>query len=210
MGASDTLLLSQTSDLNKTELASEIFKASARLNHLVENLLNMSRLESGKISAHRDWCDINDILNKVTRVLKQELEQFHLVSIVPDDMPPVRLDFGLMEQVIYNLFLNSCQYTPPGSTIKFESDFHEGRLFFTVEDNGPGFPPGLLDKVFNKFFRVDNSRPGGLGLGLSIVKGLVEAHGGTVRVGNVQQGGARFSIEIPTEIPDLKKVNFEG
>jgi len=210
MGASDTLLLSQTSDLNKTELAGEIFKASARLNHLVENLLNMSRLESGKISVHRDWCDINDILNKVTRVLKQELEQFNLVSFVPDDMPLVRLDFGLMEQVIYNLILNSCQYTPPGSTIRFESDFQDGRLIFVVEDNGPGFPPGLLDKVFNKFFRVDNSRSGGLGLGLSIVKGIVEAHGGTVSVDNIQQGGARFSIKIPTEIPDLKKVKFEG
>jgi two-component system sensor histidine kinase KdpD len=81
---------------------------------------------------------------------------------------------------------------------------------FVVEDNGPGFPPELLDRVFNKFFRVDNSRAGGLGLGLSIVKGLVEAHGGTVSVGNIQQGGARFSIKIPTEIPDLKKVKFEG
>lgn len=210
MGASDTLLLPQTSDLNKTELASEIFKASARLNHLVENLLNMSRLESGKISVHRDWCDINDILNKVTRVLKQELEQFHLVSIVPDDMPMVRLDFGLMEQVIYNLLLNSCQHTPPGSTIRFNSDFQDGRLIFVVEDNGPGFPSALLDRVFNKFFRVDNSRAGGLGLGLSIVKGLVEAHGGTVGVSNIQLGGARFSIKIPTEIPDMKKVKFEG
>jgi two-component system sensor histidine kinase KdpD len=131
------------------------------------------------------------------------------VSIVPEDMPLVRLDFGLMEQVIYNLFLNSCQYTPPGSTIRFESDFQDGYLIFVVEDNGPGFPPELLTRVFNKFFRVDNSRAGGLGLGLSIVKGLVEAHGGTVSVENIQSEGARFSIKIPTEIPDLKKVKFE-
>ena len=209
MGASDTLLLSETSDLNKTELVSEIFKASARLNHLVENLLNMSRLESGKISAHPDWCDINDIFNKVTQVLKQELEKFHLVSIVPDEMPLVRLDFGLMEQVVYNLILNSCQYTPPGSTIRFESSFQGGFLIIVVEDNGPGFPPESLKRVFNKFFRVDNSRAGGLGLGLSIVKGLVEAHNGTVNVENKQSGGARFTINIPTEIPDLGKIKFE-
>ena len=128
MGASDTLLMSQTTDADRTQLFNEIFKASARLNHLVENLLNMSRLESGKISAHLDWCDINDLLNNVTKVLKQELEQFDMLSTIPADMPLVRLDFGLMEQVIYNLILNSCQYTPAGSTIRFEAAYRDGNL----------------------------------------------------------------------------------
>lgn len=209
MGASDTLLISQTTDLNRTELFIEIFKASARLNHLVENLLNMSRLESGKISVRLDWCDINDLLNKVSRMLSQELEQFHLKNSIPPDMPLVRLDFGLMEQVIYNLILNSCQYTPAGSTIKFEANYHEGHLFINIEDNGYSFPPEMLDKVFNKFFRVDNLKAGGLGLGLSIVKGLVEAHKGKVKVENLNTGGAKFTLTIPTEIPDMKKINLE-
>ena len=209
MGASDTLLLSQATDENRNELFNEIFKASSRLNHLIENLLNMSRLESGKISVRLDWCEINDLLNKVVKVLKQELEQFHLVVLIPEEMPLVRLDFGLMEQVIYNLILNSCQHSPSGSSIRFESCYEEGFLKIEIEDNGPGFPPELLDKVFNKFFRVDNSRAGGLGLGLSIVKGLVEAHKGTVRVENKKSGGAKFTITIPTEIPDMKKIKFE-
>lgn len=209
MGASDTLLVPQTTDTDKKQLFSEISKASFRLNHLVENLLNMSRLESGKISAHLDWCDINDLLNKVTRILKQELEQFNLISLIPPDLSLVRLDFGLMEQVIYNLILNSCQYTPVGSTIKFEANFMGGNLFIIVEDNGPGFPQELLEKVFNKFFKVDSLKTGGLGLGLSIVKGLVEAHKGSVKVENQNTGGARFSISIPTEIPDITKIKLE-
>lgn len=206
MGASDTLLISQASDLNRTELFSEIFKASARLNHLVENLLNMSRLESGKLSVRTDWCDINDLLNRVGRMLIQELELHKLESSVPSDMPLVRLDFGLMEQVIYNLILNSCQYSPPGSIIRIMADYQDGYLQLIVEDSGPGFPPELIDKAFNKFFRVDSNRAGGLGLGLSIVKGLVEAHKGKVKVENISTGGARFTITLPTEVPDMKKI----
>jgi two-component system sensor histidine kinase KdpD len=209
MGASDTLLISPATDTDRTQLTSEIFKASARLNHLVENLLNMSRLESGKISAHLDWCDINDLLNNVTKVLKQELEKFELLSTIPADMPLVRLDFGLMEQVIYNLILNSCQYAPEGSTIVFEASYRDCNLILVIEDNGPGFPLHLLDRVFDKFFRVDSSKAGGLGLGLSIVKGLTEAHKGVVKVETPGKHGARFTITIPTPIPDMKNIDLE-
>ncbi|HPT21105.1 MAG TPA: DUF4118 domain-containing protein [Bacteroidales bacterium] len=209
MGASDTLMMPQTTDTDRTQLLNEIFKASVRLDHLVENLLNMSRLESGKISVHTDWYDINDLLNKVTELLTKELEQHNFLSSIPYDMPLVRLDFGLMEQVIYNLILNSCQYTPVGSTIKFGADYKEDFLIIIVEDNGPGFPPEMLNNVFNKFFRVNNLKTGGLGLGLSIVKGLTEAHHGTVRVENQETGGARFIIEIPSGIPDMKNIEME-
>jgi two-component system sensor histidine kinase KdpD len=209
MGASDTLLVSRATDENRNELFKEIFKASARLNHLIENLLNMSRLESGKISVRPDWCEINDLLNKVVQVLRQELEQFHLIVSIPEEMPLVRMDFGLMEQVIYNLILNSCQNSPVESTIIFEANYMEGCLIINIEDNGPGFPPELLDRVFDKFFRVDNLKTGGLGLGLSIVKGIVEAHKGIVKVENKKTGGARFVITIPSEIPDLKNINLE-
>jgi len=209
MGASDTLMMPQTTDTDRTQLLNEIFKASVRLDHLVENLLNMSRLESGKISVHTDWYDINDLLNKVTELLTKELEQHNFLSSIPYDMPLVRLEFGLMEQVIYNLILNSCQYTPVGSTIKFGADYKEDFLIIIVEDNGPGFPPEMLNNVFNKFFRVNNLKTGGLGLGLSIVKGLTEAHHGTVRVENQETGGARFIIEIPSGIPDMKNIEME-
>lgn len=209
MGASDTLLTLKTTDNNRTELFNEIFKASSRLNHLVENLLNMSRLESGKLSVRVDWCDINDLLNKVTDVLSQQLEQYKLITTVPPEMPLVKLDFGLMEQVLYNLILNSCQYTPPGSVIRIAVNYMDGNLVMVFEDNGPGFPAELSDKIFHKFFRVDNMKAGGLGLGLSIVKGLVEAHKGSVKVENSAGSGAIFTITIPTGIPDLKEIKFE-
>ena len=209
MGASDTLLTSKTSDNDKTALFNEIFKASERLNHLIENLLNMSRLESGKMSVHLDWCDINDLLNRVTSILSQQLEQHKLESSVPNDIPLIKLDFGLMEQVYYNLILNACQYSPVGSTIRFEVHYDKGYLSTRISDEGPGFPPELLNKVFTKFFRVNTMRTGGLGLGLSIVKGIVEAHKGTVQVSNSSNSGAIFTISIPTEVPDLNKINKE-
>ncbi|MCU0455838.1 MAG: DUF4118 domain-containing protein [Bacteroidales bacterium] len=208
MGASDTLLVPGTTDDNRIELINEIFKASARLNHLIENLLNMSRLESGKIAVRSDWCEINDLLNGVVQVLKQELDQHKLEVEISHEMPLVRLDFGLMEHVIYNLLLNSCQYSPPGSIIRFVSAYNEGFLIITIEDNGPGFPAEMLDRVFNKFFRA-SLKPGGLGLGLSIVRGIVEAHKGVVSVENKKEGGAKFKISIPTGIPDLEKIKLE-
>ncbi len=209
MGASDTLLTSLTSEKDKTALFREILMASGRLNHLIENLLNMSRLESGKIAVHSDWCDINDLLNKVVDTLSQQLELFRLHRDIPADLPLVRLDFGLMEQVIYNLILNATQHSPAGSMIRFEAGYSEGGLIIRIADEGPGFTPEQIKKLFTKFYRVNSTRSGGLGLGLSIVKGLIEAHKGTITVENKHEGGAVFTIRMPTEIPDMEKINAE-
>jgi two-component system sensor histidine kinase KdpD len=205
MGASDTLLISQTTDKNREELYGEIFKASARLNHLIENLLNMSRLESGKISLRPDWCDVNDLVNKVTQNLKLELEQFSLTTVIPEDMPLVKIDFGLMEHVLYNLLLNSCQYSSGSGEIRLEASYENGNFILVVSDSGPGLPPEVLPNVFDKFFRVDGTKSGGLGLGLSIVRGLVEAHKGSVKVENGLNGGALFAVSIPSDMPDMEE-----
>lgn len=207
MGSSDTLLMSDMISPDGRVLSEEIFKASARLNHLIENLLNMSRLESGKVSLRLDWCEINDLLYKVTQVLSPQLEHFNLVTEISSEMPLVKLDFALMEQVIYNLILNSCQYSPQGSEIRFMAKYSEGCLKIIIEDNGPGFPPEFIGRLFSKFSRSDSNKAGGLGLGLSIVKGLVEAHNGTVSAENIIDGGARISVTIPSEIPDMNKID---
>lgn len=208
MGASDTLLISQTTEKNREELYGEIFKASARLNHLIENLLNMSRLESGKIYLRPDWCDVNDLVNKVTQNLKLELEQFNLTTVIPEDMPLVKIDFGLMEHVLYNLLLNSCQYSSGSMEIRLEASYAKGNFILVVSDSGPGFPPEVLPIVFDKFFRVDGTKSGGLGLGLSIVRGLVEAHKGSVKVENGLNGGALFAISIPSDMPDMEELKL--
>jgi two-component system, OmpR family, sensor histidine kinase KdpD len=200
MGASDTLLSSQhTADIT-IELAQEIFKASKRLNRLIENLLNMSRLESGRITPRLDWCDIHDLINKVIESLTDELKPFNLHVVIPDEMPLVKIDFGLMEQVLYNLIYNATQYASTSSNLRVKTFYDKGLMTLQVMDRGPGFPAKEISQIFNKFYRVEGSKAGGTGLGLSIAKGFTEAHKGTITVENRQNGGAKFTIKIPTEI----------
>lgn len=206
MGASDALLAKDYAPETRIALYNEINIASIRLNRLIENLLNMSRLDSGRISPHLDWCDLHDLINKVTQTLSVELKQFTVHCVLSDDMPLVQLDFGLMEQVLHNLLLNATQHAPEGSNIRVKFFYDNGFLMIQVMDRGPGFSQNDLSLVFNKFYRGESAVAGGTGLGLSIVKGFVEAHNGTITAENRQNGGARFTIKIPTEISDIFNV----
>jgi two-component system sensor histidine kinase KdpD len=200
MGASDSLLTTQHTEEIRKELSDEIFKASKRLNRLIENLLNMSRLESGRITPRLDWCDIHDLINKVSESLQDELKPFSLHVVIPDDMPFIKIDFGLMEQVLYNLIYNATQYASNSTNIRVKAFYDNGIMTLQVMDRGPGFPSKEISLIFNKFYRVEGSKAGGTGLGLSIAKGFTEAHKGTITVENRQNGGAKFTIKIPTEI----------
>ena len=206
MGASDSILNSSNSGNIQSALCQEIFTASLRLNRLIENLLNISRLESGHISVRLDWYDANDLINKVTDDLKDELKPFTLSVSIPDDMPLIKIDFGLMEQVLYNLLFNSTQYSPGASEIDLQIGYESGEMYIVIVDKGPGFPESEINNAFKKFFRVDGSKTGGLGLGLSIVKGFVEAHKGTIKVENIKTGGAKFTIRIPSQKPDIENL----
>ena len=205
IGASDTLLSQSYPDGIKMKLYSEINTASIRLNQLIENLLNMSRLESGRITPRFDWCDVHDLANKVANTLHQELLPFRFTTVIPSDMPLVLIDFGLIEQVLHNLVLNATQNVPVGTTIRLKFFHDNGSLTIQVMDRGTGFPADDLNMVFNKFYRGKNAKTGGTGLGLSIVKGFVEAHQGTVIAENRQNGGAIFTIKIPVKI--LKNID---
>jgi len=207
MGASDSLLTIQHPEEIRNELSQEIFKASERLNRLIENLLNMSRLESGRITPRLDWYDIHDLIDRGSKNLKDELKPFRLHVVIPDDMPLVKIDFGLMEQVLYNLIYNSTQYATASINLRVKAFYDDGILTLQVMDRGPGFPEKEISLIFNKFYRVEGSKAGGTGLGLSIAKGFVEAHKGTIIVENRQNGGAKFTIKIPTEI---LQADFKG
>jgi len=200
MGASDTLLSQGYPEETKLKLYTEINTASVRLNQLIENLLNMSRLESGRITPRPDWCDVHDLANKVAYNLKQELLPFSLATVIPQDMPLVLIDFGLIEQVLHNLVLNATQNAPAGTQIRVKFFYDHDDLTIQVMDRGNGFPPAELSSVFNKFYRGKEAKAGGTGLGLSIVKGFVEAHHGTVIAENRRNGGAIFTIKIPVKI----------
>ncbi len=207
MGASDSLISSRHSPEIRNELSHEIFKASQRLNRLIENLLSMSRLESGHITLRLDWCDIHDLINKVSEDLNEELKPFKLHVVIPEDMPFVKLDFGLIEQVLYNLLYNASQYALPSTNIRVKAFYDNKMLTLQVMDRGPGFPKKEISFIFNKFYRLQGSKAGGTGLGLSIARGFVEAHNGRITVENRKNGGAVFTVMIPAEIltEDLRK-----
>ncbi len=209
MGYSDLLLSQHYPEETKRELYGEINTASVRLNRLIENLLNMSRLESGHITPHPDWCDIHDLTNKVADNLKPELKPFTLSTVIPANMPLVQIDFGLMEQVLHNLILNATQYAPHGTNIRIKFFYDNGSLTIQVMDRGKGFPANELNSVFDKFYRGSEAKTGGTGLGLSIVKGFVEAHGGVVTADNRQNGGAIFTIKLPVKISEMSQRNKE-
>jgi two-component system sensor histidine kinase KdpD len=203
MGASDTLLTQGYPEETKQKLYAEINIASVRLNRLIENLLNMSRLESGRITPHPDWCDVHDLANKVADNLKIELSSFEFSTVIPSDMPLVYIDFGLIEQVLHNLILNATQNAPAGTSIRLKFFYDQGLLSIQVMDRGKGFPESELLTAFNKFHRGKDAKAGGTGLGLSIVEGFVEAHQGTVVAENRQNGGAVITVKIPVKISEL-------
>ncbi len=207
MGSSESLISTHHTEEIQKELAEEIFKASERLNRLIENLLNMSRIESGRITPKPDWCDIHDLLNRVTENLKNELKPFQIHVVIPDDMPFVKIDFGLTEQVLNCLIYNATQYTSASSNLRLKAFYEDGILTLQVMDRGPGFPEREIALIFNKFYRLEGSKAGGTGLGLSIAKGFVEAQKGTIVVENRQNGGAKFTIKLPAEIlpVDIKR-----
>jgi two-component system sensor histidine kinase KdpD len=161
----------------------------------------MSRLESGRITPKLDWCDIHDLINKVTDSLQDELKPFELQVEIGDDMPFVKIDFGLMEQVLYNLIYNAIQYASISTNLKIKAFYDKGMMTIQVLDRGPGFPEKEIPLIFNKFYRIEGSKAGGTGLGLSIARGFTEAQKGTITAENRKNGGAKFTIMIPTDIP---------
>jgi two-component system sensor histidine kinase KdpD len=211
IGATDNLQNNngQLSAQDKTELVKEIATASFRLNRQVENLLNMSRLESGFIQAKKDWCDLTEMVYEVvSRVEQNGAKQRIHISINPD-IPLFKLDKGMLEQVIENLLNNATLYTPAGSEIYISASCHADVLELIIDDNGGGFPEDEIALVFDKFYRLKNSKAGGTGLGLSIARGFTEALGGSISLQNKHEGGARFTIEIPAETSYLKNLKNE-
>jgi two-component system sensor histidine kinase KdpD len=144
-----------------------------------------------------DWTDLRDVINSALNKVQKELAG-HSVSVdVSPSLPLIRLDFPLMEQVFVNLLRNAVMHTPESSTIDIKAHIDQSQSVITVADNGPGFPDEALPRIFEKFYRVPGAKTGGIGLGLSIVRGFVEAHHGTVTVENRRGGGAQFIIRLP-------------
>ena len=168
---------------------------------MVNNLLDQTRLESGALKPRLDWCDAHDLINAAQDGVQDSIGDHPLEVSVPAEMPLFRADFALMEQVIANLLLNAALHTPTGTPIFLAADIDGARkrVFFTVADRGPGLPATMHDRLFKKFQRGDAARAGGLGLGLSIIRGFVVAQGGEVVAGENPGGGAVFTVYLPYE-----------
>ncbi len=171
----------QLDSTTRLDLIHSAARQSGRLNRLVENLLDMSRLESGAIRLNREPVDIQDLIGAVTQQVAAELCTHQLIVEIPNDLPLVNLDDVLIAQVLENLLDNACKYSPPQSPITISARIFENNLDIAVIDCGIGIPPGDLERVFDKFFRVHRLEAiTGTGLGLSICKGIIEAHGGRI------------------------------
>ena len=157
----------------------------------------MTRLESGSLKPKLDWCDLSDIIRGTVHKHAAELSRHHVSVDVDAAAPLIKLDHGLMEQVLWNLLNNATLYTPAGTNITIAARVENDSTTITVCDDGPGIPPEASEKIFQKFYRVPGNKSGGTGLGLSIARGFVEALGGKLTLLNRPAGGACFAILLP-------------
>ncbi len=185
------------------ELAGEIRDGSHRLNRVVNNLLDMNRLESGVIRPKREWCDVRELLKSAVDTERESIDGRDIRLDVPEEIPLALVDFTLIEQAVAKLLANAGSHTPPNLPIEIDAEYRNEDLLISVSDRGPGIPPEATERLFEKFYRCDNRKTGGLGLGLSIARGLIEAHGGTLTVENRDGGGARFLIRLPVRVTNM-------
>ncbi|HZN37115.1 MAG TPA: ATP-binding protein, partial [Pirellulaceae bacterium] len=199
-GAGSTLAESGHALTHETrrELAESIVAETERLNRLIGNLLDMTRLEAGSLQLDRQWHPPGEIVGAVLHRLGGLLEGRQVTVDLPADLPLVYLDELLFHQVLVNLLENAARYTPREAEINLSAGTRGSAFWLEVSDTGPGLPPGDEERVFEKFYRGANVRTHtGTGLGLAICRGIVELHGGVIRAANRPGGGAAFRIELP-------------
>ncbi len=180
-------------------LIAEQRTALHRLNRLVGSLLDQIRLEGGVLKPFFDWCDATDLVRAAVENTRDALTGHPLEIVIQENMPSVRSDFALTEQALANLLLNAAHHTPIGTPVSIKVGIeNDGKsVFLTVADRGPGFPIGFREQLFKKFTRGPNAPTGGLGLGLSIVRGFITAQGGDVILDDNPGGGARITLHLP-------------
>jgi len=201
IGAASQELLRSLPD---NELAREIQDGSHRLNRVVNNLLDMNRLESGVIRPKCEWCDVRELLQSAIEVERESINGRDVRLDVPENIPLAFVDHTLIEQAVAKLLANAGSHTPLRLPIEIDAEYRNGELLISVSDRGPGLPNESIERAFEKFYRGDGRKTGGLGLGLSIARGFIEAHGGKLIAENRDGGGARFLLTLPVRVADAK------
>jgi two-component system sensor histidine kinase KdpD len=203
--AADSLLQEDVawSPEERTAFARDIAEEARRLGRLVDNLLDLSRIEGGRLHPQKAWHDLGGLVEEVLDRLKPVTARHRVAVEIPDDLPTLLLDYVEIAQVLSNLIENATKYTPPGTEITISATRVDGEVQVEVADRGPGLPPEALGRVFEPFYRLDGQgvQSRGSGLGLAIAKGLVEAHDGRMWAKNRRGGGARFIFTLPVREP---------
>ena len=175
----------------------EIQEASERLDRLVGKVLDVTRLESGRVKPKLTPCEVGDLVHTALRDTRKELARHSVTVDLAPGLPLINMDYVLTQQALINLLSNAAAHTPPGTAVRIGVRTEGGALVITVADRGPGLAADVSPRVFEKFFRGASAPTGGTGLGLSLVKGFVEAQGGEVKAANRPEGGAVFTIRFP-------------
>jgi two-component system, OmpR family, sensor histidine kinase KdpD len=185
-------------DAEREQFLADIEQEADRLTRIVGNLLDLSRMESGTLHPERSWYDIAALIDDVLGRLRPITRGHRVEASIPDDLPPVSLDYVEIDQVLTNLIENAVRHTPVGSRILISASASGTDVTIEVSDDGPGIALDTIDRLFQPFFRGAPSRsPRGTGLGLAVARGLVEAHGGRISVQNRPNGGAMFRFTLP-------------
>jgi len=204
-GAASSLLNDQghIDPAARLELSRSIFREADRLDRLLKNLLDMMRIEAGAVQLNRQWQPIEEVVGAALGRLEGRLGNHNVRTVFPPELPLVLADGVLLEQVLINLIENAVKYAPPGTSIDLSASAGERDMIVEVADRGPGVPVGEEVRIFDKFYRAQPAREGGIGLGLTICRGIVEAHGGRIWMENRSGGGAvfRFTIPVPEHHP---------
>lgn len=187
------------SDEERRSFTQTIEHEADRLNRLVENLLDLSRIEGGALTLEKEWYPIDELLHDVLGRMEPLLHGREVKLDLPADLPPVELDYLMIDQVLTNLLENAQRYTPQGSPIEIAVHSGATGLLLSVADHGPGIPQGDLERIFDKFYRVMgvSRKGGGTGVGLAVCRGFVEAHAGRIWAENRRSGGAVFHLTLP-------------
>jgi two-component system sensor histidine kinase KdpD len=179
-------------------LAHDLHEEAHRMSGMVSNLLDMARLQSGKVQLNRQWQTMEEVVGAALRAISRVLRCRSVEVALPEDLPLLHFDAVLIERVLVNLLENAAKYTPAASAITVGAVRDSDSVRVWVDDLGPGLPPGMEDRIFERFTRGerDTSRPGA-GLGLALCRAIIEAHGGRIWAENRPGGGARFAFSLP-------------
>jgi two-component system sensor histidine kinase KdpD len=183
----------------RLSLARSIETTADEMAELVSNVLDLMRWESGEIALRRDWQVIDDLVGTALQRIGERLAPYPIDLRLPNELPPIYVDAGLVVQLLVNLLDNAVKYTPAGTAIHIGAVADAGWLRVSVADEGPGLPAGDPARLFDKFQRgAEEGTVVGVGLGLAICRAIVQAHGGTIRAESRAEGGARFEFTLPT------------